>query len=233
MHRLGFTQADIPALLALLQSQKTLMLSSVFTHLAGSDEACFDDYTTLQWQAFDAMSSQIRAAFPYAIDRHILNSAGIERFTQWQCERVRLGIGLYGISPVNQQALMQVASFKTQILQLHHYAKGESIGYSRKAYLERDSVVATIPVGYADGFLRRNKGGEVLVKGRRARLLGNICMDACMVDVTDIPDVKEGDAVVLFGDSLSISQVAERLDTIPYEILTSVSQRVKRVYFHE
>lgn len=233
MHRLGFTQADIPALLALLQSQKTLMLSSVFTHLAGSDEACFDDYTTLQWQAFDAMSSQIRAAFPYAIDRHILNSAGIERFTQWQCERVRLGIGLYGISPVNQQALMQVASFKTQILQLHHYAKGESIGYSRKAYLERDSVVATIPVGYADGFLRRNKGGEVLVNGRRARLLGNICMDACMVDVTDIPDVKEGDAVVLFGDSLSISQMAERLDTIPYEILTSVSQRVKRVYFHE
>ena len=113
MHRLGFTQADIPTLLALLQSQKTLMLSSVFTHLAGSDEACFDDYTTLQWQAFDAMSSQIRAAFPYAIDRHILNSAGIERFTQWQCERVRLGIGLYGISPVNQQALMQVASFKT------------------------------------------------------------------------------------------------------------------------
>ena len=233
MHRLGFTQADIPTLLALLQSQKTLMLSSVFTHLAGSDEACFDDYTTLQWQAFDAMSSQIRAAFPYAIDRHILNSAGIERFTQWQCERVRLGIGLYGISPVNQQALMQVASFKTQILQLHHYAKCESIGYSRKAYLERDSVVATIPVGYADGFLRRNKGGEVLVNGRRARLLGNICMDACMVDVTDIPDVKEGDAVVLFGDSLSISQVAERLDTIPYEILTSVSQRVKRVYFHE
>ena len=233
MHRLGFTQADIPALLALLQSQKTLMLSSVFTHLAGSDEACFDDYTTLQWQIFDQMSSQIRAAFPYAIDRHILNSAGIERFTQWQCERVRLGIGLYGISPVNQQALMQVASFKTQILQLHHYAKGESIGYSRKAYLERDSVVATIPVGYADGFLRRNKGGEVLVNGRRARLLGNICMDACMVDVTDIPDVKEGDTVVLFGDSLSISQVAERLDTIPYEILTSVSQRVKRVYFHE
>ena len=233
MHRLGFTQADIPALLALLQSQKTLMLSSVFTHLAGSDEACFDDYTTLQWQAFDAMSSQIRAAFPYAIDRHILNSAGIERFTQWQCERVRLGIGLYGISLVNQQALMQVASFKTQILQLHHYAKGESIGYSRKAYLERDSVVATIPVGYADGFLRRNKGGEVLVNGRRARLLGNICMDACMVDVTDIPDVKEGDTVVLFGDSLSISKMAERLDTIPYEILTSVSQRVKRVYFHE
>ena len=233
MHRLGFTQADIPTLLALLQSQKTLMLSSVFTHLAGSDEACFDDYTTLQWQAFDAMSSQIRAAFPYAIDRHILNSAGIERFTQWQCERVRLGIGLYGISPVNQQALMQVASFKTQILQLHQYAKGESIGYSRKAYLERDSVVATIPVGYADGFLRRNKGGEVLVNGRRARLLGNICMDACMVDVTDIPDVKEGDTVVLFGDSLSISQLAERLDTIPYEILTSVSQRVKRVYFHE
>ena len=233
MHRLGFTQADIPTLLALLQSQKTLMLSSVFTHLAGSDEACFDDYTTLQWQAFDAMSSQIRAALPYAIDRHILNSAGIERFTQWQCERVRLGIGLYGISPVNQQALMQVASFKTQLLQLHHYAKGESIGYSRKAYLERDSVVATIPVGYADGFLRRNKGGEVLVNGRRARLLGNICMDACMVDVTDIPDVKEGDTVVLFGDSLSISQVAERLDTIPYELLTAVSQRVKRVYFHE
>ncbi|MBO7323959.1 MAG: bifunctional UDP-N-acetylmuramoyl-tripeptide:D-alanyl-D-alanine ligase/alanine racemase, partial [Bacteroidales bacterium] len=124
------------------------------------------------------------------------------------------------------------ASFKTQILQLHHYAKGESVGYSRKAYLERDSVVATIPVGYADGFLRRNKGGEVLVNGHRARLLGNICMDACMVDVTGL-DVREGDTVEIFGDELTISQVAERLDTIPYEILTSVSQRVKRVYFHE
>lgn len=232
MHRLGFTQEDIPALLTLLQSQKSLVLGSVFTHLAGSDEACFDEYTQSQWEIFDRMSSQIRAAFPYPIDRHILNSAGIERFTQWQCERVRLGIGLYGISSVNQSALMQVASFKTQILQLHHYAKGESIGYSRREFLQRDSVVATIPVGYADGFSRRNRGGEVLVNGQPARILGNICMDACMIDVTDIP-VKEGDTVELFGDQLTISDVATRLDTIPYEVLTAVSQRVKRVYFHE
>ncbi len=274
MHRLGFTQEDIPALLDTLGKQKTLVISSVFTHLAGSDEARFDDYTHAQWQSFDRMSSQLREAFPYPIDRHILNSAGIERFTQWQCERVRLGIGLYGISPVNQQALMQVASFKTQVLQLHHYAKGESIGYSRNAVLERDSLIATIPVGYADGFSRRNRGGEVLVNGRRVRLLGNICMDACMVDVTDIaasaalgaaealpsgaalgqpaavpvsgaaealpsasaagiPGVKEGDTVIIFGDDLTISELAARIDTIPYEILTSVSQRVKRVYYHE
>lgn len=232
MHRLGFTQEDLPALIALLQSQKTLMLSSVFTHLAGSDEARLDDYTQAQWLAFEAMSSRLREAFPYEIDRHILNSAGIERFPQWQCERVRLGIGLYGIATMHQSALMQVASFKTHILQLHHYGKGESIGYGRQAYLQRDSVVATIPVGYADGFSRHNKGGVVLVNGYEARLLGNICMDACMVDVTNIP-VKEGDTVEIFGDKLTISHLAARCETIPYEILTSVSQRVKRVYFHE
>lgn len=232
MHRLGFTGEDMPALIKLLQAQKTLSVSSVFTHLAGSDEACFDDYTNKQWQIFDSLSSQLRDSFPYPIDRHILNSAGIERFPQWQCERVRLGIGLYGISFVHPEALMPVAAFKTQILQLHHYAKGESVGYSRRGMLDRDSVVATIPVGYADGFLRSNRGGYVLINGQPAPILGNICMDACMVDVTDIP-AHEGDVVEIFGPGLSISDMARRNNTIPYEILTSVSQRVKRVYYHE
>lgn len=232
MHRLGFSQDDLPRLIAMLRFQQVLSVSTVFTHLAGSDDARFDDYTRQQWQLFDAMSSQIQAALDYPVERHILNSAGIERFPQWQCERVRLGVGLYGISAVHPEALKATASLKTRILQIHHFKAGESIGYSRTTVLDHDADVATLPIGYADGLNRHNRDAEVWIDGHRARLLGSICMDACMADVTGLP-IKEGDTVEIFGENITITEVARRLDTIPYEVLTSVSQRVKRVYFHE
>ena len=232
MHRLGFSEDDLPELVSRLNSQKQLTVRSVFSHLAGSDEDCFDDYTLRQWNAFDSMTSYLRARLPYAIDRHILNSAGIERFPQWQCECVRLGIGLYGQSVVHPEALRQVASLKTQILQIHTYKKGETIGYSRTTRLERDSRIAVLPIGYADGFNRHNRDHTVLVNGCRARIMGNICMDVCMIDVTDIP-AEEGDSVTIFGEGLTVSEMAGRMGTISYEILTSVSQRVKRIYYHE
>ncbi|MBQ9202012.1 MAG: bifunctional UDP-N-acetylmuramoyl-tripeptide:D-alanyl-D-alanine ligase/alanine racemase [Bacteroidales bacterium] len=232
MHRLGFSEDDLPRLIAMLRFQHVLSVSTVFTHLAGSDDERFDDYTMQQWQRFDAMSRQLQAAMAYPVERHILNSAGIERFPQWQCERVRLGVGLYGVSAVHPEALKATASLKTRILQIHRFKAGESIGYSRTTVLDHDTDVATLPIGYADGLNRHNRDAEVWIDGHRARLLGSICMDACMADVTGLP-VKEGDTVEIFGENITISEVARRLDTIPYEVLTSVSQRVKRVYFHE
>lgn len=232
MHRLGFTEADLPALTERLRSQSHLRVRSVFTHLAGSDENKFDDYTHRQWQLFDSMSKQLQRALPYRIMRHILNSAGIERFPEWQCDMVRLGIGLYGVSVEHPEAVEPVASLKTKILQIHHFKAGETIGYSRTTLLERDSDIATLPIGYADGLNRHNRGETVLLHDKRAPIVGNICMDACMIDVTGIP-AREGDSVTIFGMGLPLTEVAERLDTISYEVLTSVSARVKRVYFQD
>lgn len=232
MHRLGFTEKDLPELLSKLNSRPELRVSSVFSHLAGSDENAFDKYTKTQWKLFKLYTRQMSRALPYRFERHILNSAGIERFPQWQCDRVRLGIGLYGVSVCSPEALQPVASLKTRILQIHEFKKGESIGYSRTVLLDRDSRIATLPVGYGDGFNRHHTGGDVLVNGQRAKILGNICMDLCMVDVTDIA-AHEGDTVVLFGKGLPLTELAERLSTISYEVLTSVSERVKRVYFKE
>ncbi len=232
MHRLGFVENDLPRLLDILRSQNVLRVNSVFSHLAGSDEDTFDDYTKLQWQRYDDMSTRICEALPYKVIRHILNSAGIERFPQWQCDQVRLGIGLYGISVAHPEAVRQVATLKTNILQIHSYQAGDTIGYSRTTVLTRDSRIAVLPIGYADGFNRHNRDQCVLVNGKRAPLMGNICMDVCMIDVTDVP-AEEGDEVLVFGPGLSISEVAARLQTIPYEVLTSVSNRVKRVYYQE
>ncbi|MCK9300480.1 MAG: bifunctional UDP-N-acetylmuramoyl-tripeptide:D-alanyl-D-alanine ligase/alanine racemase [Bacteroidales bacterium] len=232
MHRLGFTEKDLPRLLNKLSKQKMLRVSSVFSHLAGSDENAFDRYTQTQWELFEFYTGQFEQVLQYPFERHILNSAGIERFPQWQCDRVRLGIGLYGVSACNPEALQPVAALKTKILQIHEFKKGESIGYSRTVLLERDSSIATLPVGYGDGFNRHHSGGDVLVNGQRAKILGSICMDLCMVDVTDI-QAQEGDTVVLFGKDLPLTELAERLSTISYEVLTSVSERVKRVYFKE
>ena len=147
---------------------------------------------------------------------------------------VRLGIGLYGISASGQRGLRNVSTLKTTILQIQQVAAGDSIGYSRKSYVERDSRIAIIPIGYADGLDRHfsNGGGEVLIRGKRCPIIGNICMDACMVDVTD-SEAQEGDSVIIFGDELPVTELADRLKTIPYEVLTSVSPRVKRVYYQE
>lgn len=234
MHRLGFEEKELAQLIERLKGQESLRVRSIFSHLVGSDEARFDDFTHQQLALFDRFSSAIQAAFPHRILRHILNSAGIDRFPEHQYDMVRLGIGMYGISAVDESTLRNVSSLKTTILQIRSLEAGQSVGYSRKGMLTRDSRIATLPIGYADGLDRHlgNGSGEVVINGHRARFIGNICMDACMVDITDI-QAEEGDEVLLFGEGLPLSEVAEKLGTIPYEILTSVSNRVKRVYFQE
>ncbi len=234
MHRLGFEEKELDELLNRLQGQESLRVRSVFSHLAGSDEAIFDSYTHQQLALFEKLSTRIQQVFPHRILRHILNSAGIDRFPEYQYDMVRLGIGMYGISSVDESTLQNVSSLKTTILQIRELEAGESVGYSRKGMLYRLSRIATLPIGYADGLDRHlgNGTGEVLINGRRAPFIGNICMDACMVDVTDIK-ADEGDEVLLFGEGLLLSEVAAKLGTIPYEILTSVSNRVKRIYYQE
>jgi len=234
MHRLGFEEHELPALIERMKGQESLRVRSIFSHLAGSDETKFDAYTEQQFVQFERMSSTLMAAFDHHILRHILNSAGIERYPENQYDMVRLGIGLYGISAVNPALVRNVSTLKTTILQIRTLEAGQSVGYSRKGMLDRPSRIATLPIGYADGLDRHlgNRAGEVVVNGHRVPIIGNVCMDACMIDVTDI-QAEEGDEVIVFGDSLPIAEVAFTLGTIPYEVLTSVSNRVKRVYFQE
>lgn len=233
MHRLGFDpEADMPALVDRLRHQSALIPRSVFSHFVGSDGKEFDDFTRRQFERFDAASRLLQAAFPHKILRHICNSAGIERFPEYHLDMVRLGLGLYGVDPIDNRRLHNVTSLKTAILQIRDVAAGDSVGYSRRTFLDRPSRVAAIPIGYADGLNRRlgNRNGYCLVNGQKAPYVGNICMDVCMIDVTGIP-CKEGDPVEIFGDGLPVTVLSDILQTIPYEVLTSVSGRVKRVYF--
>ena len=232
MHRLGFAPEDISRLIERLKRQNAVIPRSVFSHLVGSDSEQFDLFTHHQIETFDAVSSQLQAAFRHKILRHICNTAGIERYPNAQFDMVRLGIGLYGIDPYTNNILNNVSTLKTTILQIRHVPAGETVGYSRKGTLKRDSFIAAIPIGYADGLNRHlgNGRGYCMVNGQPAPYVGNICMDVCMIDVTGI-NCREGDKVVIFGDELPVTALAEQLDTIPYEILTSVSNRVKRVYF--
>ena len=235
MHRLGFTENQIEELSNILQSQIVLMARSVFTHLAGSDEEVHDSYTEQQIATFTRCADMIQNASKHKVLRHVLNTAGITRFTKHQMDMVRLGIGLYGVSPMEtSQILRPVSTLKTTILQIHEYEAGTTIGYGRNGILSRTSRIAAIPIGYADGFDRRlgNGRGEVLVNGHRAPIVGNVCMDICMIDVTDIP-CNEGDRVEIFGENLPVQELAQRLDTIAYEVLTSISSRVKRIYYRE
>lgn len=234
MHRLGFEPQDMERLLTLLKGQQQVKVRSVFSHLAGADEARFDDFTLQQIKTFERCADLITGSFPHKILRHILASPGIERFPQYQFDMVRLGIGHYGISSVPGTALKQVCSLKTVILQIRTLHPGDTVGYSRRGVIARDSRIAVLPIGYADGFDRRlgNGVGEVYINGQRAKVVGNVCMDLCMVDVTDI-DAHEGDPVEIFGEHIPLSEVASWLGTIPYEVLTGVSRRVKRVYFQE
>jgi len=234
MHRLGFEPQDMEQLLARLSNQNQVKIRSVFSHLSGSDEAKFDSFTQLQIRTFTACADQFSVAFPHYIMRHILNSAGIERFPEFQFDMVRLGIGHYGISSLPEINLKQVCALKTVILQIKTVKAGETVGYSRKGIVNDNKRIAIIPIGYADGFDRKlgNGVGEVLINRQRAKVIGNVCMDLIMIDVTNIT-ANEGDSVEIFGDNLTISEVAGWLKTIPYEILTSVSRRVKRVYFQE
>ena len=235
MHRLGFDASsprEIDALIQRLQSQNALIARSVFSHFVGSDSDDFDQFSLRQWQLFTAAADQLQAAFPHHILRHICNSAGIEHFPERHCDMVRLGLGLYGINARNNEMLSCISTLKTTILQIHDVPANETVGYSRKGHLTRDSRIAALPIGYADG-LDRHLGcghGYCLVNGQRAPYVGNICMDVCMIDVTDI-DCREGDQAVIFGPDLSPVVLADAIGTIPYEILTSVSPRVKRVYY--
>lgn len=233
MHRLGFEpRLDLPALIDRLHHQTSVIPRSVFSHFVGSDSPDFDDFSARQFALFDEASKTLQAAFSHKILRHICNSAGIERFPERHLDMVRLGLGLYGIDPIDNRSLQNVTTLRTTILQIRECPKGDSVGYSRRTVLERDSRIAAIPIGYADGLNRHlgNRRGYCLVNGQRADYVGNICMDVCMIDVTDT-DCREGDTVEIFGDNLPPAELARLLDTIPYEILTSVSDRVKRIYF--
>lgn len=234
MHRLGFLPEEIPHLIDRLHRQSAVIPRSVFSHLVGSDAERFDSFTRKQIETFEQASTALQEGFKHKILRHICNTAGIERYPGAQFDMVRLGIGLYGIDPFTNKVLHNISTLKTTILQIHDVPADETVGYSRKGTLQRDSRIAAIPIGYADGLNRHlgNGHGYCLVNGQKAPYVGNICMDVCMIDVTGI-DCKEGDKVIIFGDALPVTTVAEWLDTIPYEILTSVSNRVKRVYYQD
>ena len=234
MHRLGFAPSEMSELITRLKRQTAVIPRSVFSHLVGTDSAQFDSFTRVQIERFEKASEELQEAFPHRILRHICNTAGIERYPGAQFDMVRLGLGLYGVNPFTNKMLHNVSTLKTTILQIREVPQDETVGYSRKGRLNRDSRIAAIPIGYADGLNRRLGNGNAycLVNGQKAPYVGNICMDVCMIDVTGI-ECKEGDKVVIFGDELPVTILAETLGTIPYEILTSVSTRVKRVYYQD
>ncbi|GHT08033.1 bifunctional UDP-N-acetylmuramoyl-tripeptide:D-alanyl-D-alanine ligase/alanine racemase [Bacteroidia bacterium] len=234
MNRLGFGAADISLLAEKLNKQQGVTVKSIFSHLAGSDSPLLDDYTAQQIARFNREVSQLEKSLSYPVMKHILNSAGIERFTEAQMDMVRLGIGLYGISAVDEKILRPVAALKTRILQIREVNQEETVGYNRNGFLKRDSRIACLPIGYADGLDRRLGNGRsfVLIQGKKCLIIGNICMDICMVDITGT-DAEEGDEAIIFGKEITISELAEKLQTIPYEILTAISPRVKRIYYKE
>ncbi|MBR2777711.1 MAG: bifunctional UDP-N-acetylmuramoyl-tripeptide:D-alanyl-D-alanine ligase/alanine racemase [Prevotella sp.] len=235
MHRLGFDpEQDIFKLVDRLKHQTAIIPRSVFSHFVGSDSDNFDEFSARQFALFDEASQKLQAAFSHHILRHMDNSAGIEHFPERQMDMCRLGIGLYGVDPRDNRMLHTVSTLKTTILQMRHVPAGETVGYSRKGKIERDSVIAAIPIGYADGLNRHlgNRHSYCLVNGQKAEYVGNICMDVAMIDVTDVP-CQEGDQVEIFGEHLPVTVLSDAIDTIPYEVLTGVSNRVKRVYFQD
>jgi alanine racemase len=235
MHRLGFDpEHDMDELIRRLRSQNAIIPRSVFSHFVGSDSDDFDNFSAAQFRKFDVASKKLQGAFSHKILRHMDNSAAIEHFPERQMDMCRLGLGLYGVDPRDNRILHTVSTLKTTILQLRRVPKEETVGYSRKGILTRDSVIAAIPIGYADGLNRHLGRGACycLVNGQKAPYIGNICMDVAMIDVTDI-DCQEGDMVEIFGEHLSVTILSDVLQTIPYEVLTSISSRVKKVYFQD
>ncbi|MFW6222967.1 MAG: bifunctional UDP-N-acetylmuramoyl-tripeptide:D-alanyl-D-alanine ligase/alanine racemase [Bacteroidota bacterium] len=234
MNRLGFYEDQLDELIAVLKQTKNIRVKSVFSHLAASDSPEHDDFTHLQIKRFEKMSDKILASLGYPVDRHILNSSGIERFTHAQYDMVRLGIGIYGISAIDASNVEHISTLKTYIAQIKQVPSTETIGYGRQGKLSRDTTIGVVPIGYADGINRMlSKGkGNFIVNGHFAPIIGNVCMDITMIDITGL-DVKPGDEVIVFGKQQPISVLANQLNTIPYEILTSISGRVKRVYYQE
>lgn len=240
MGRLGFGENDLPHLIEILTQYPDIQVISMLTHLAAADDCKEDDFSLAQLQLFQRIYQQLHEALGISPFRHALNSAGILRFPQFTMDMVRLGIGLYGVNPTeNSHDLVEIGTLQTLISQIHSYAKGTSVGYGRSQFTERDSRIATLPIGYADGIFRRLGNGKIsfFVHGKAAPTFGRICMDMLMIDVTDIPEAKAGDEVLIFGKMEEISQsvavVANAAETISYEILTRISPRVKRVYVRE
>ena len=237
MHRLGFEAKDIPELIQLLSANPYLIVKSIFSHLAASDMPEHDLFTTQQVKQFEQLSEQIMNHLPYRPMRHILNSSGIVRFPQYQFDMVRLGIGLYGIdSSANLQSQLRVINtLKARISQIKEVTATDTVGYSRNGKINQFKRIATINIGYADGLSRKAGNGNyyVCVKDQQAPIIGNVCMDMCMIDITHIPSVQVGAEAIIFGEKPRVEQLATCLDTIPYEIFTSVSNRVKRIYFRE
>jgi alanine racemase len=236
MHRLGFESSDIDSLINTLSTSKNIKVSSIFSHLVASDDSAHDDFTKHQIDSFREIAAQISAALGYEPLKHISNTSGISRVPEAQMDMVRVGIGLYGFDAAlkNNKGLQTVARLKTTVSQVRQVKAKESVGYSRRGVMQQDGCIATVKIGYADGYSRRfgNGVGRMLVRGQQVPTIGSICMDMCMLDVTGL-DVKTGDEVVVFDDMLTIEMLAKQIDTIPYEILTNISQRVKRVYFYE
>ncbi|OUJ73722.1 bifunctional UDP-N-acetylmuramoyl-tripeptide:D-alanyl-D-alanine ligase/alanine racemase [Hymenobacter crusticola] len=239
MRRLGFAEEDVAELGVVLQENASrLRVASMLTHLAGADEAQHNDFSRQQLAAFQRMAPLLETALGYTVLKHALNSAGILRFPEAHFDMVRLGIGLYGVEATgeNQGALRPVSSLRTTISQIKKLPAGETVGYGRRGQaVDHERRIATIAIGYADGYDRRfsNGVGIVAVRGQRAPIVGNICMDMCMIDVTAISETQAGDFVTIFGEQVPLTELAQRIGTIPYELLTSVSERVKRVFFAE
>jgi len=236
MNRLGFEQSDLREMIVRVKNSRQLKIASVFSHLAASDEAEHDGFTKKQIETFTKSCHEIQNHFPYKITRHILNSAGIMRFAEAQFEMVRLGIGLHGIAATSseQKHLQSVSTLKSTISQIKTVKAGDSIGYNRKAIAQKNMTIGIVGIGYADGFSRKlgNGVGKMMLHGKTVSVTGNVCMDMTMIDITDVP-AQEGDEVIIFGNDYSITQFANDMKTIPYEALTGISQRVKRVYFQE
>ncbi len=237
MHRLGFESDELSEVSAILKLTPGLKVASIISHLAGSEDQQHDDFTKLQVSRFEKNYQSLIEKLDYQPLKHILNSTGIVRFPQYQMDMVRLGIGLYGIdsSVTIQEALQVVTTFKATISQIKSLDAKETVGYGRSGKIDEQKRIATISVGYADGLLRAAGNGNfrVLIHNQPAPIIGNVCMDMSMVDVSDIPQAKEGDEVIVFGKTPTVSDLADCLDTIPYEIFTNISKRVKRVYFQE
>jgi alanine racemase len=238
MHRLGFEDFEVETLCDLLEENRYVHIQSVFSHLVASDAEVHDSYTLKQIRAFEKAYHQIEKVLKYKTMRHMANTSAITRWPVAQFDMVRLGIGLYGIDGAIKDevsALQPVATLKTSVSQVKKIKAGETVGYNRNGSLTKDGKIATVRIGYADGYLRAfgNGVGKMLVKGVIVPTVGNVSMDMCMLDVSEVPEIKEGDDVIVFNEEYKIEELAKQINTIPYEILTNISQRVKRVYFYE
>jgi len=236
MRRLGFDPSDSEELVNQLKAHPKIRIQSVFSHLAGSDNPGLDEFSHYQVNSFREAADKICNEFDYPILKHINNTAGISRIPDAQFDMVRLGIGLYGISPIaeEQSNLLNVSTLKSSISQIKFIPANETVGYNRAWSASTDTTIGIVPIGYADGLSRRlsNGRGHLMVNGQVVPIIGNVCMDMCFIDITEI-QAREGDEVIVFGIEMPITCLAQEMDTIPYEILTGISRRVKRVYFEE